>query len=36
MLPKVMTYPRLSISEMHLGKFPDSVEFQKLESQLLK
>ena len=23
----IMDYPRLPISEMHLGKFPDSIEF---------
>ena len=30
----MMDYPRLPISEMRLGKFPDTMEFQKLESQL--
>ena len=24
----MMDYPRLPISEMHLGKFPDSLKFQ--------
>ena len=24
----VMDYPRIPITEMHLGKFPDSMEFQ--------
>ena len=24
----MIDYPRFQISEMHLGKFPDSVEFQ--------
>ena len=25
----LMDYPRVPISEMHLGKFPDSMEFQR-------
>ena len=29
----MMDYPRSPMAELHLGKFPDSVEFQKLESQ---
>ena len=30
----MMDYPRFQISGMHLGKFPDSNEVSKLESQL--
>ena len=30
----MMDYPRLPISEMHTGKFPDSMEFQSWKSQL--
>ena len=29
----MMEYPRFPISELHLAKFPDSMEFGKLESQ---
>ena len=30
----MMDLPGFQISEMHLGKFPDSLEFPQLESQL--
>ena len=30
----MMHYPRIPFSELNLGKFPHSMEFQKLESQL--
>ena len=32
----VMDYPRYPISEMHLGKFPDSLEFQSWRVVRLK
>ena len=31
----VIDYPRFPISELHLGKFPDSLDFSKLESHFL-